>query len=268
MIGRDDLPRAWRSTSITFVLHAAVAGTWAPRVPALKAQTGITNGELGLALFVMAAGLLAGTRSASSMVDRYGSRPVLRVGIPLLCAALMAPALAHSLLALSGGFVALGCAAGLLDVAMNAQGVAVERRFGRPILNGLHGLWCVGLGLGAAAAAVAAAADLTPVEQFAAVGGLIAGISLPGLAGLLPDRPPSHAVARRAADSQSLRRSPAVPTVLMIRQPPVNVPSEIAVAEAITKTCEGGVNCGPGSPPLVGTRGRSPGHDSPVTCRP
>ena len=185
----EHLGRARVSISFTFVMHAAVSGTWAPRVPALKDQAGISNAELGLALFGMAAGLLAGTRGAHVPVDRFGSRSVLRVGIPLLSATLVLPALAHGLLALAGGLFVLGFASGLLDVAMNAHGVEVQRRLERPILHSLHGLWSVGLGLGAAGAALAATAHLTPIVHFAIVGVLISCLSIPALSGLLRDRP-------------------------------------------------------------------------------
>jgi MFS family permease len=181
-----ELRRARVSVSAAFVLHAGVSGTWAPRVPALKEQSDLTDGELGLALVGMAAGLLVGTRLAGRPVDRYGPRPLLRIGVPLLSAALLLPALARSLPALAAGFLVLGFVSGLLDVAMNAEGVGVERRLGRPILSGLHGLWSVGLGAGAALATLAAAADLTPIVHFAIVGAALATISVPALGGLLP----------------------------------------------------------------------------------
>lgn len=180
------LRHARLSVSAAFLLHAAVSGTWAPRVPALKDQCDLTDGELGLALVGMAAGLLVGTRSAGGVVDRFGARPVLRLGVPLLCAALMLPALARSLPALAAAFFVQGCVSGMLDVAMNAEGVEVERRLGRPILNGLHGLWSVGLGAGAAVAALAAAAGLAPTGHFAIVGAALALVSVPALRGLLP----------------------------------------------------------------------------------
>ena len=204
------LRRARLSVSVTFVLHATVSGTWAPRVPALKAQAGLTDGELGLALFGMAAGLLLGTRLAGAPVDRYGSRPVLRIGVPLLAAALLLPALAHGLLPLAGGFLVVGFVSGVLDVAMNANGVEVERALGRPILNGLHGLWSVGLGLGAAMAAIAAAAGAQPLTHFAIVGALIAAVSVPGLSGLLRPQPQSETAGEDGAGAASLLWSAAV----------------------------------------------------------
>ena len=204
------LRRARLSVSVTFVLHATVSGTWAPRVPALKAQAGLTDGELGLALFGMAAGLLLGTRLAGAPVDRYGSRPVLRIGVPLLAAALLLPALAHALLPLAGGFLVVGFVSGVLDVAMNANGVEVERALGRPILNGLHGLWSVGLGLGAAMAAIAAAAGAQPLTHFAIVGALIAAVSVPGLSGLLRPQPQSETAGEDGPGAASLLWSAAV----------------------------------------------------------
>jgi MFS family permease len=183
---QQEARRARIGVSSTFLLHAAVSGTWAPRVPALKEQSDLSDGELGLALVGMAAGLLIGTRMAGGPVDRLGARPILRVGVPLLCAALLLPALARSLPALAAGFFVQGFLSGLLDVAMNAEGVEVERRLGRPILNGLHGLWSVGLGAGALLAALAAAADLTPTAHFALAGAAFAAISVPALRDLLP----------------------------------------------------------------------------------
>jgi MFS family permease len=180
-----------------FLIHSTVSGTWAPRLPAIKSSLDLSDGELGTALVGLAIGLLAGTRLAGAPVDRFGSRPVMRVGFPVLCATLLLPALADSLATLFLALLALGLMAGLLDVAMNAQGIEVERHLGRPLLNGLHGLWSVGLGLGAGGAALAAAAGLDPLEHFAIVAALLAGVSVVLLRWLLPT--PHHRI-REAAE--------------------------------------------------------------------
>ena len=110
----------------------------------------------------------------------------MRAGFPLLAATLLLPGLADSLVTLFLALLVLGIASGALDVAMNAQGIEVERHLGRPILSGLHGLWSVGLGLGAGVAAGAAAADVDPLAHFAAVAAVLALASLVLLRGLLP----------------------------------------------------------------------------------
>jgi MFS family permease len=177
-------PRA--AVAAAFLIHSTVSGTWAPRLPAIKESLRLSDGELGTALVGLAIGLLAGTRLAGAPVDRFGSRPVMRAGFPLLAAALLLPGLAGSAVELFLSLLVLGVASGALDVAMNAQGIEVERVLGRPLLSGLHGLWSVGLGLGAGMAALAAAAGLDPLEHFAIVAAVLAAASVVFLRGLLP----------------------------------------------------------------------------------
>ncbi len=179
-------PRA--AVAAAFLIHSTVSGTWAPRLPAIKDSLGLSDGELGTALVGLAIGLVVGTRVAGAPIDRFGSRPVMRAGFPLLAGTLLLPGLAGNAPTLFLALLVLGIASGALDVAMNAQGIEVERRLGRTILSGLHGLWSVGLGLGAGAAALAAAAGLDPLPHFAIVAAVLALASLVFLRGLLPAR--------------------------------------------------------------------------------
>jgi MFS family permease len=179
-------PRA--AVSSAFLIHATVSGTWAPRLPAIKESLGLSDGELGTALVGLAIGLVVGTRVAGAPIDRFGSRPFMRAGFPLLGASLLLPGLAGSGLGLFASLLVLGIASGALDVAMNAQGIEVERVLRRPILSGLHGLWSVGLGLGAGVAALAAAAGLDPLAHFAIVAAVLILASVVLLRGLLPER--------------------------------------------------------------------------------
>jgi MFS family permease len=174
------------AVAAAFLIHSAVAGTWAPRLPAIKESLGLSDGELGTALVGLAIGLVVGTRVAGAPIDRWGSRPFMRAGFPLLCGTLLLPALAGSGATLFLALLVYGVASGSLDVAMNAQGIEVERTLRRPILSGLHGLWSVGLGVGAGAAALAAAADLDPLSHFAIVAVVLAVASLVALRSLLP----------------------------------------------------------------------------------
>jgi MFS family permease len=179
-------PRA--AVAAAFLIHSTVSGTWAPRLPAIKESLGLSDGELGTALVGLAIGLVVGTRVAGAPIDRLGSRPFMRVGFPLLAGTLLLPGLADSGPTLFASLLILGVASGSLDVAMNAQGIEVERTLSKPILSGLHGLWSVGLGLGAAAAALAAAAGLDPLPHFAIVAAVLALASLVFLRDLLPER--------------------------------------------------------------------------------
>ncbi len=191
------------AVSAAFLIHSTVSGTWAPRLPAIKESLELSDGELGTALVGLAIGLLVGTRLAGAPVDRFGSRPVMMVGFPLLAATLLLPGVANSILTLLLSLFVLGLASGALDVAMNAQGIEVERHLGRPILSGLHGLWSIGLGIGAGLAALAAAIDADPLEHFAVVAAALAVASLVFMRGLLaahrpaPDDPEEERVTVR-----------------------------------------------------------------------
>jgi fucose permease len=62
-----------------------------------------------------------------------------------------------------------GIGFGLLDVSMNVQAVAVEERYGRPIMSTFHGVFSIGGLLGAASAGLIAGAGVAPVPHLLAV---------------------------------------------------------------------------------------------------
>jgi MFS family permease len=167
-----------------FALHAAVAGTLGPRLPAVKEQAGITDGELGVALAVFAVGLFAGTRIVSPLLDRFGTRAVLRGGMPLLGVTLLGPAFAESLSSLAAALFIVGALSGILDVAMNSNAVFVERSYGRPIMSSIHGTWSAGMLVASGGAAAAAALDVSLRLHFGLAALAIALVSAPALAHL------------------------------------------------------------------------------------
>jgi MFS family permease len=181
------------------MIHAAAFGTWATRIPAIKDHIGAGNGALGIAFSGLAIGLFVGTRIAGGAVDRFGSRPAIRVSTLVLCAVLIGPALADSLVALTAALVVLGAVGGFLDVAMNAHTVVVERGYGRPIMSGVHGLWSVGLLVGALAGAAAAGLDVDPRLHFGIVAGALVPAALLAGGGLLPARADSLPAEMRSA---------------------------------------------------------------------
>jgi len=167
-----------RTLAVAFVVHGALVGTWAGRVPAIKHGLGLSDAHLGAALFAMAVGTLAGSWAGGPLARRAGAAAVVRVGIPAMGAALVAAALAGSLAALAAALLCAGVVGAVVDVGINALAIAVERDARRPQMSGLHGAWSVGLLLGALGASAAAAAGLGPRLHFSAVAVLAASASL------------------------------------------------------------------------------------------
>lgn len=120
------------------------------------------------------------------MVVRVGSRAITRAGIASCCVLLPLPALAANVVLLGLALIGFGAALGLLDVAMNANGVAVQGRLGRPVMSSFHGTYSVGGLAGSVAGGRAAAAGLSPVGHFLIVGGAVCCLSMLASAWLLP----------------------------------------------------------------------------------
>jgi MFS family permease len=172
--------------SVAFLVHGAVIANWVPRVPAVKAALGTSDGPLGLAMLGLGVGAAASLLVAGRVVARFGSRPVVRVAGVAVCASLAGPGLAGDLPLLAVTLGLVGATSGLLDVAMNAHGALVERGYGRSIMASLHGLWSVGGLLGAVTGGLAARAGWSPARHFAVAALCLGATVVVGTRRLLP----------------------------------------------------------------------------------
>jgi MFS family permease len=188
--------RDGRIVGSAFVLHAALIGTWAGRVPAIKHALSLSDAALGAALFGMAAGTLVGSWWGGHLARRWQPATVVRAGIPVMAAALLASAFAGDLAALTAALVCFGTVGAIVDVAMNTLAVAVERERRRPLMSGFHGAWSVGLLLGALGASAAAAAGVGPERHFALVAVVVAAGAVTALGGLPHDPFPASGPTR------------------------------------------------------------------------
>jgi len=159
--------------AVVFAVHGAVAGTFATRIPWLAEHLGVGTGALGLALLAPAIGSLSAMPMVGRLVHRFGGRRVTRWLLAGWSAALAVPMLAPNLWVLCLVLLAYGAVSGACDVAMNAQGVVVQRRLGRSVMSGLHGMWSVGGLIGGAIGVVAAREGLDARVHLAAVAGLL-----------------------------------------------------------------------------------------------
>ncbi|ETK37905.1 MFS transporter [Microbispora sp. ATCC PTA-5024] len=161
-----------------FLLAGMAIGTWTARIPAIKADLRLTDGQLSLGLLGIAAGAITGMQVVGRLVDRYGS---YRTMVPMAVAqglVLVLPAFMPNLATLALALFVFGSVHGTLDVAMNANAVVVERAYNRPIMSSFHALYSVGGFAGASAGGLFAHARLGPAVTFASVGALILVISL------------------------------------------------------------------------------------------
>lgn len=172
-----------------FFVNGLVLASWVPYIPMVKAAHGLRDGALGGVLLAMAGGAVIVLPLAGWLVARLGSRRVTLLAAAALALALPLPLLAPGAILVAAALWVLGAANATLDVAMNAQGVAVEAALGRPALSGFHGMFSLGGLTGAALAGGAMAAGIAALAHVAAVtlGSLAALLVLRG--GLVPTSP-------------------------------------------------------------------------------
>ncbi|MEU1875862.1 MFS transporter [Streptosporangium sp. NPDC020072] len=202
---RNDNQRARIAVAAVFAVHGAVAGSMATRVPWLQDHLSLDPAALGIALFCPAVGAFVAMPMAGRLVHRIGGRAATRILLALWCVALAIPSQAPGFVWLCAIFLAYGAAAGTCDVTMNAQGVIIERRLGRSIMSGLHGMWSVGSLAGAGIGVVAAQAGIDARLHHGAVAlvllvvGFVASRGLPDVRPEPGEQaPPRFAVPSRA----------------------------------------------------------------------
>jgi MFS family permease len=179
---------ARRSTFVMFFVAGWLPAAWATRIPAIKTELGLSDGALALAILGLEAGAIVGLPTGAALVARIGSRRALRCGFAAFAPALLAVGLAGRLMWLAAALAAMALANSIVDVAMNAQGVELERRAERPLLSGLHVGHPIGLVAGGLAGTAAAAADLSVTVHFAVAGLIGLSAALAASAGLLAER--------------------------------------------------------------------------------
>jgi fucose permease len=208
--------RARRGVSAHFFVMGMTAGVWMARIPAVKAQAGLSDGALGIALFAIPVGLVLGAALAERLVDHVGSAVVARAAGIGNCLLVVAPGLAGNLPELMVALLAFGVTGGTVDVAQNAQGVRVEAAYERPVMTSMHSFFSLGAMAGALAGGGFAWAGVGPLPSLAAAaaaGTLIDGYTgrwfLRGLPGSEPagrEAPKVQGAGRRPAEARRVRR--------------------------------------------------------------
>lgn len=127
-----------------FVILGLAEGIWIARIPTIMEQLHLADDVLGAYLLVGPAGLVLVMPLAGRLTDRFGSGWLIRptgLYVALLPLALWT---AQTLAAVIGSVLAFGIAGGFLSVALNAQGVRVERGYGRPLMASFYASYSLG----------------------------------------------------------------------------------------------------------------------------
>lgn len=144
-----------------FFTNGAILANLVPRYPEIKAALGLGNTVYGLAVAAMPVGAIVAGLAAGWFIRRFGSARVATFGTMLASLCILAAGLSPNLALFALSLLAVGAADAIIDVAQNAHGLRVQRRYGRSIINSFHAFWSMGAVAGGLMAAAAIALRLS-----------------------------------------------------------------------------------------------------------
>lgn len=169
-----------------FFTNGALFANLVPRLPGIKADLALSNATYGLAVAAFPAGAIAAGLAAGIAIRRLGSARTAVVGTWLTGLAILLAGVMPSVAVFAVVMFVGGAMDAITDVAQNAHGLRVQRRYGRSILNSFHAVWSIGAVSGGLMAAGALALDLSRGVHLAISGALFAVVSGVALRFCLP----------------------------------------------------------------------------------
>jgi MFS family permease len=148
-----------------FFIYSFSMGSLFPRLPDIKAQMGVAEGELGLALIGTAAGTLVSLTFAGPLIERIGYRRSILAMIPLLSLCYAIASFAPGALAFFLLLLPVGLLIGAIEIIVNLEADRVEHQIGRRIMNRSHAFWSFGIFASGMVGAAAGQAGISPQMQ-------------------------------------------------------------------------------------------------------
>ncbi|MCW2523246.1 MAG: transporter, major facilitator family protein, partial [Frankiales bacterium] len=166
------------ATALMFAFNGLLFGAWVPHIPSVKADLGLSDAALGFALLGPGFGALISMTLVGRATIRWGSGRVTTTMALISYGAIVLPGLAVNLPTLFLALTVWGFGTGGLDVAMNAQALQLQGRYGRPIISSFHAFWSVGTVIGTLIGSLGAGANLNLAVQQGILGGLFALVTV------------------------------------------------------------------------------------------
>ncbi|MER6163547.1 MFS transporter [Streptomyces violaceorubidus] len=207
----DPFRRGQLAIAALFLSLGFQYATWAARIPAVKTHLDLSAAEVGVLLMAAGVGAAVSFPAVAWLMRRMGSRRLAllsQLGLALLLLALAAaPNYPVALLVMCADGVLVGC----LNVAMNAQGAALEARHQRNTMARLHAVFSAGSLLAALLASGMTAATGSVTAHFGVAVVLLAALGATARTGLLDEDAPAERAAPADAAAPPGSPAPAAP---------------------------------------------------------
>jgi MFS family permease len=197
------------AVSTVFAVLGFVSAGWIARIPAVTSKLELDTAQLGLLLLFIAIGSLSAFQFIGRLIERLGSARTTFLFSVAYTLSILFMAYAPTPWILATGLFVYGFMFGAGDVAMNAQGVTVERRLKKPIMGSLHGFFSLGALGGAGISALFASIEIGLEVNLTLISLLGAVLVVWASSGYLPDeavanQPPKTGGSRFALPPRAL----------------------------------------------------------------
>ncbi|MFP2996219.1 MFS transporter [Spongiivirga sp. MCCC 1A20706] len=135
---------AWVFTSLNILI-----ATWVLYIPTIKDKLSLDDGQVGIALFCLAAGTISMVPFSSKIIKQIGLGKSTFVGIVIFSLVFLLPFMAPSYILLCLTLYIVGLFACLTDVAMNALVSEIESDDEVHFMSAAHGFFSLGGVIGA-----------------------------------------------------------------------------------------------------------------------
>ncbi|WP_413533120.1 MFS transporter [Empedobacter brevis] len=131
------------AVSLFFFSQGLAFSSWASRIPTIKSDLGISEGQLGTLLLLMPIGQLFTMALSGKLVAKFGSKNVLKIVVLIYPFILCCIGLAQNFYQLGAILFLFGVLGNMCNISVNTQGVEVEKIYGKSIMSSFHGAWSI-----------------------------------------------------------------------------------------------------------------------------
>ena len=129
---------------ILFFLFGFLIMSWVPRLPEVKANLGLSNGEFGSVIGTSAAGAVTALLTVGHLVHNYGVKLVIRIAAFAMAMTLILLTSTHSTLIFLIGNIILAGSISSFHISINTQGFDYQDRTKSSVITQLSGFWSSG----------------------------------------------------------------------------------------------------------------------------
>lgn len=174
------------ATAAMFFGNGFSFATWVSRIPGMQQKLALAPGPLGLALLALGVGALFSLQTGGHTAEKFGSRSVTFITLLLTALALSVIPYSNDLIQLCAVLGIFGIFSSSMDIAMNAHGVAVQRRLDHPVLSSMHAMWSVGGVAGAGLGSWMVALGVSPQVHFGLAAAMLVVLAVVARSFMLP----------------------------------------------------------------------------------